>query len=305
MTTHYHKQVKSLVYKTFKYFEAIVQGKEDNFAANESKTKLVKRISTISGISKTSILEIIKTGEDSDGNLDVFKRSERSYEAKKTGLDEAQLGAVRSILYNYHQSEGRLVTLKGLCQKVSEEINIQMSTVSMRKVIRKLGFKFNKTKNNRIQLVERPDIKEKRRQFLNKIQFYRSMGRPIIYTDETYVHTYYSTFKAWQDDSAEGFKPKIGKGKRFIIVHAGSETGFVPNGLLCFRSNSDKQDYHGDMNHQNFKKWATEKLLPNLEPHSVIIMDNASYHNTLKNPPPNSSNTKAEILAWLKDKVNF
>jgi hypothetical protein len=42
--------------------------------------------------------------------------------------------------------------------------------------------------------------------------------------------------KGWYDDSGKDFKKLTGKGKRLIIVHAGGETGFVPNGLLIFKS---------------------------------------------------------------------
>jgi hypothetical protein len=38
--------------------------------------------------------------------------------------------------------------------------------------------------------------------------------------------------KGWYDVSGKGFKKHIGKGKHLIIVHAGGETVFVPNGLL-------------------------------------------------------------------------
>ena len=48
---------------------------------------------------------------------------------------------------------------------------------------------------------------------------------------------------------------------------------------ICFKSG----DYHEDMNHSNYKKWSQEKLIPNLESKSVIVVDNASYHNVQLN----------------------
>ncbi|KAG7310300.1 hypothetical protein JYU34_003055 [Plutella xylostella] len=44
----------------------------------------------------------------------------------------------------------------------------------------------------------------------------------------------------------------ISPGKRYIVVHAGSETGFVPNALLIFSTKSRLADYHHDMNAENF-----------------------------------------------------
>jgi len=62
------------------------------------------------------------------------------------------------------------------------------------------------------------------------------------------------------------------------------------------------------MNHELFLKWFQEKLLPNIPQKSLIIMDNASYHNVLSNhsaPVPNSKKLVlsgvevSEILTWL------
>ena len=38
-------------------------------------------------------------------------------------------------------------------------------------------------------------------------------------------------------------------------------------------------DYHNDMNNENFMKWVNDQLLPNMPEKSVLVVDNASYHN--------------------------
>ena len=66
------------------------------------------------------------------------------------------------------------------------------------------------------------------------------------------------------------------------MVHAGGRNGFVKNAGLVYSSKAKPKasdDYHGDMNGSIFRKWFTEKLLPNLDKPTVIIMDNASYHS--------------------------
>lgn len=55
------------------------------------------------------------------------------------------------------------------------------------------------------------------------------------------------------------------------------------------------------MNHTNFKKWVVEKLLPNLYEPSLVVMDNASYHNTCINKAPTTNNNKGAIIDWLKE----
>ena len=53
------------------------------------------------------------------------------------------------------------------------------------------------------------------------------------------------------------------------------------------------------MYHTNYKKRLQEKLFPNLQSKSVIVVDNASYHNIQVNRHPTSNARKGEMLFWL------
>ena len=53
-----------------------------------------------------------------------------------------------------------------------------------------------------------------------------------------------------------------------------------------------------DMNHANYMKWLQE-LVPNFESKSVIVVNNASYHNVQLNEHPTSNARKGEMLLWL------
>ena len=107
------------------------------------------------------------------------------------------------------------------------------------------------------------------------IMKYREEGRPLIYEDETYIHSTHTRPNNWSDGTSSGLLPPISKEPRLIIVHAGGRTGFVPGAFLIFESNRKTGDYHHEMNAENYKKWLTEKLIPNLPPNSVLIIDNA------------------------------
>lgn len=62
----------------------------------------------------------------------------------------------------------------------------------------------------------------------------------------------------------------LGKGKRLIVLHIGSEDGFVENERLLFKSKKSR-DYHEEMNGEMFTDWM-KNILPVLEPNSVIAM---------------------------------
>ena len=56
------------------------------------------------------------------------------------------------------------------------------------------------------------------------------------------------------------------------------------------------------MNHELFTKWFIKELLPNIPKESLIIMDNASYHNALSDDSPLTSSCKKDrIASWLEN----
>lgn len=89
-------------------------------------------------------------------------------------------------------------------------------------------------------------------------------------------------------------------------MHAGSENGFVPGAELLYKCKSNTGDYHHEMDTKNFKKWLTEKLIPNLPHNSLVVIDNAPYHSTQTDKPPVSSSLKSEMQSWLrKNNISF
>jgi predicted O-methyltransferase YrrM len=54
------------------------------------------------------------------------------------------------------------------------------------------------------------------------------------------------------------------------------------------------------MNHTNYKKWLQERLIPNLKPSSVVVVDNASYHNVQINGTQPATPEKLKCCAvWV------
>src|SRR4029077_20565222 len=125
--------------------------------------------------------------------------------------------------------------------------------------------------------------------------------RDTLYLDESYVNKNHSNDFIWYWEEDGPWVPKpTGKGERLIIMHAMTKTGLIPTAKLVFKSTRKTGDYHGQMNHELFSKWFSEQLLPNMPKHSLIIMDNAPYHNVLSpHSAPTASCKKAEIRAWL------
>lgn len=123
--------------------------------------------------------------------------------------------------------------------------------------------------------MERKDIVAARNKYLREMDcnLKSDHPRPEVYLDETWVNQNACVGRCWTSkDGSTGPCVKRGKGARFIVVDAGGSQGFIPDALLMFKSKfGNKGDYHDSMNHQTFKNWFVNQLLPNIPAKSWII----------------------------------
>jgi hypothetical protein len=70
--------------------------------------------------------------------------------------------------------------------------------------------------------METRDIRSLRVKHLRSDKAYREEGRPVVYADETYIHSSHTTSYAWDEGSGAGLKAPISQRRRLIIVHAGN-----------------------------------------------------------------------------------
>ena len=159
-----------------------------------------------------------------------------------------------------------------------------------------LGFSY-KTPDNKQFIYEQQNIVEQRHTYLRTIRKLKNENNyDLIYTDETWVNAHHTNEYIWNGKG--GWKVPSGKGQRLIVLHAGGVEGWVEGADLVFRSKTNSADYHDEMNSQHYMEWLTGQLLPVLDKPTVIILDNASYHNKQKDKPPTSNDRKDDIRKW-------
>lgn len=106
----------------------------------------------------------------------------------------------------------------------------------------------------------------------------------------------------WYQNPKAGVKKPILKGDALMIVLAVTNEGFIKNGLLIFKSERKTGDFHDKMNSSNYIKWLNNELIPNLPDKSLLVLDNASYHNVLGEKHTTSGTTKSEMVNWLGER---
>lgn len=257
----------------------------------------------ISGVSERTVTTITKECEvAASTSKKISTPRKKRCQSNKIQLDDFDLCAIRTKIHQMYVVRKEVPTLGKLLAELKNDINFNGGRTTLWKIIRQIGFRFKKCGSKRKLLMERYDIVAWRYRYLNILRQNRNEGRPIVYLDETYIHASYSVNKCWQMENEQGVLKSDSVGARWIIVHAGGEMGFIPNAQLIFKSQSKSGDYHDDMNRTNFMKWLKDKLIPNLPPNSLIVMDNAPYHTVKVNKAPTMSSTKTDMQNWITNK---
>ena len=208
-------------------------------------SNVVERAAYLTGVSARTLYRIQKQhvtpAASKDSNL-VSKQA--------VVVDDFDKDVVRRTVSDLVRTKGIIATIEDIREELSQSIGFKGSRETFRKLLKSLGFRWKATQTNRSLLMERTDIVAARIQYLRQIRKYREEGRPIVYTDETFVHTSHSAKRSWQSDDY-AIKVPFSKGSRYIIVHAGSKAGFVQGAEMFCKAKTTTGDYHHEMNSGN------------------------------------------------------
>ena len=227
----------------------------------------------------------------------------RPAHAVSTSYQEAVRSYIRSA-----NKKGEYITLVNIRDFLKENSTGEpFHIATLARTLNRWGFEFGKGTRSQ-HLKEKDHVIAARQRYLRKKRNNRAPGietdtiRPEVYLDESYVNKNHSNDFIWySDEDGPWVQKPTGKGERLIIINAITKSGWVSGSKLVFKSTRKTGDYHGQMNLDLFKKWFTEMLLPNIPKNSLIIMDNASYHNTLSEySPPTPLCSKKKIMEWLE-----
>ncbi|XP_047035800.1 uncharacterized protein LOC124641680 isoform X2 [Helicoverpa zea] len=285
------RQARKIIFNVANY----MQKEKDEGVHNVAQVQ--RRTAEATGVSIRTVSNILREAKKGDPNSDFRTPGKnRNKPSPITGIDDFDKGVIKRCIYTFHVKEKAMPSISRLLTKLQTEINFKGSASSLSRIIKELGFKKRKTENNKMVFVERTDIRLKRIEYLKQIKKYRDEGKKIVYTAETSVCLSHPKGVEKSDDVDKSLK-----GQKIVAIHAGSEDGFVANGLLMFVKAGTKSD-KDNMNFTKYETWLRTQLIPNLPPNSVVVIDNAPYHNKLRDPAPASYSRKEDMEAWLTEK---
>jgi transposase len=290
---------KRLLVSVKDYFER----NQAEFGVNESAAQMTADALGIGLATVNRVMANYRTDPESI-HTPPQMRGRRAY-----SIDASYQEQVRSYIRQANL-EGSHITLEMIQDFLQDNASKPKKSFHLSTLARTLdrwGFEFGKGTRTQ-HLKEKDTIVVARQQYLRKIRANRgpkegSTVRSEVYLDESYVNNNHSNDFIWYStDDGPWIQKPTGKGERLIIMNAITSNGWVPRAGVVFKSSRKTGDYHGQMNAELFQKWLVENLIPNIPQSSIIIMDNASYHNTLTHySPPTPNCSKEKIRSWLED----
>lgn len=298
-----HSEARNIIGRVIEECDREKAAKSLTFPLN----KATDRIAAYCGVSDKTVLNIRKEMRESeDGQLSTPGKKRSRCAPSSVDIDSFDRMVIRNTILHFYDREKTVPTVSKLIPVLRDKIAFSFCPSTLRKVLGEMGFKWKKTTQKRKLLIERPDIVYWRHKYLRSLKSLRDEGRTIYYLDETWVDSNLTFRKCWQAQGVRGILSNSSSSSRLIVVSIGSIEGFVPGATLVFKSGTTSGDYHGQMNGKNFEKWVTEKVIPNLKPASVVVMDNAPYHGVQVDKPPTKYATKVSMMSWLqKNGIHF
>lgn len=261
----------------------------------------VQKVSNALGFGLSTVR---KTMADYNRGVDFDKESIVYRGRPQRALSDSTQTIVRKYIRNTNKA-GAYMTLETLWQYLEEVAPEQEFSIrTLGRALDRWGFTFGKGVRTQ-RFKEKDHVVVARQRYLRRKRANRKGKGTIrseVYLDESYVNKNHSKDLVWYyDDDGPWIQKPTGKGERLIIMNAITKDGWVPGAKVTFKSTRKTGDYHGQMNQTMFTKWFEEKLLPNIPARSLIIMDNAAYHNVLSPvSAPTPSCKKEKIRSWLE-----
>ena len=201
---HLNKRSKEIVRNAYEFCR-----KEEKEGISISLKKWLQRLELITGVNKRTVQRVLREGP-ADMELATEKPTPLPQQTKFI-IDDFDKCVIRRTVQTMYEEKKVLPTLSNIREMLIRKIEYSGSLTTLSKVLKGLGFSYKRCSQNRKVLMERPDVVSQRIRFLRQIKSFREEGRPIIYTDETYVHTSHAASKCWQSKEI-GLKVPFGKG---------------------------------------------------------------------------------------------
>ena len=259
---------KRIIINVKSFFE-----KEKDQQQSIKREQVVARTSIATGVGKTTIKKISKEYRE-EGQ---FESPMKRYTMERVRLypDDFNREALRRTVHQFYLDKD-YPTLDKVLRRAKRDGIFEGGCTTLSKLLKSMFFRYKIREDGKRYIYKQPRVIQLRHDYLRRMRRNREEKRPEIYLDETWTNSHSAPERIWVDrDGCGGWRRPSGKGERLIIIHAGNATGWIPNAGKHFQSKKKSLDYHDEMNAAHFLECFEYCLIPDLPPHSLIILNNA------------------------------
>ena len=163
---------------------------------------------------------------------------------------------IRQFIRKRHL-ENRYTTANDVIKFVEDNFQVKVKSRTMQRTLTRLGMAWRKSQTKGNIYRESSEVIQKRRKYLHTLFEYRNLPPSKqyleIWTDESYIHHHHAFNYSWY--GAEDFVGRKHKGRRLVILAAGSKFGFIPDSLKVYCAQKPSGDYHGNIGADIYYKW--------------------------------------------------
>ncbi|XP_072398158.1 uncharacterized protein [Diabrotica undecimpunctata] len=225
MPKQLNSRSKELVASLVNYFEEERNNNGPLLPLNAVQERVAAALK-ISVRTVSTICQMQKKGEQFES-----PKKKRCTNKRVTNTTTLNTSSIRDTIYNMYQRKQH-VTVQSLWSQLKDKELFNGSTTSLKRLLKELGFEWMKD-NPRRGLMELPNVVCKRVQFLRTYKEAKDEGiYQFVFLDETWIFQNGIIGHSWQNENIKSVKTTKTDGKRYIILHAGNETGFVEGKFL-------------------------------------------------------------------------
>jgi hypothetical protein len=199
--------------------------------------RVYQKTSKALGVSDTSVHSIMNSMRPCKSN----KPNERA-----KILDDFDHCVIKRTIHGLY-SRNFAPTVSIIHKEIKDSLKISKSKLTLTLI--DLGYTYDKIGDYRSVLYDQVSIINERCNYLRKIKSFREAGYDIVYMDETWVNQNHCTDYMWlPNDGSDASNIPSGKGKRLIVLHAGTRSeGLIDGCDLVFLAKSKDGDYHQEI----------------------------------------------------------
>jgi len=166
-------------------------------------------------------------------------------------------GRIRDFVFEQHR-QGAVCNAKQIHALLKDEFELEVHERTIQRHLKRLGFRWLRTKNRPRSLREKAEIRQQMHDYLYEIRNNRQLPPDqqyqLVYLDESFLHHHHGGQYSWfsENDFVERMS---GKGRRWCFIHAMQATGLIEGTFLVFEAKKAKGDYHRQFDWEMFQHW--------------------------------------------------